>query len=201
LDIDMKLLSINTSRAQPMMTAQGTVMSAIGKTARNGAVAVKALGLEGDEQADLSVHGGLEKAVYLYPYEHYPVWQNLRSQALKSSVEDSPPLPMGMMGENLTLQGLLETQVWIGDKLRFENCTLVVSEPRQPCFKFNIRMGFKHAAKMMVQSGYCGFYCAVLREGSLIAGEAFTLEPGPRELSVHEIFALKNKKARTQDLF
>lgn len=198
----MKLLSINTAKAAPLVISQGIIASAIGKAPRESPVRVKRLGLEGDEQADLSVHGGLEKAVYLYPYEHYSVWKTLRSQAIKSSAEDmSNHLPFGMLGENLTLQGLTEKQVWVGDRLVFERCTLIITEPRMPCYKFNLRMGFSHAAKMMVQSGYCGFYAAVLNEGELTAGESFTLQPGPREVSIPELFELKTRKGRSQDLF
>jgi MOSC domain-containing protein YiiM len=197
----MKLLSINTALAAPMITTQGAVMSAIAKTSREGIHTIKRLGLVGDEQADLSVHGGLEKAIYLYPHEHYPVWLNITAQHRKSSVEDAPKLPYGQLGENLTIEGLLEKQVWVGDKLVFSNCTLVVTEPRMPCFKFNIRMGFSHAAKMMVQSGYCGFYAAVLHEGDITAGECFTLVPGAREVSIAELFEMKTRKDKTRDLF
>ncbi len=197
----MKLLSINTAKASPLVTGQGIVMSAIGKSPRVGTVGVKRLGMEGDEQADLSVHGGLEKAVYLYPYEHYPVWQTLRSQSGKSSKEDMTPLPFGQFGENLTIEGLLEKDVYVGDRLVFKDCTLIITEPRIPCYKFNIRMGFSHAAKMMVQSGYSGFYAAVLHEGSLTANESFTVQPGPREVSITELFEMKTRKGRTQDLF
>jgi MOSC domain-containing protein YiiM len=197
----MQLLSINTAKAAPLMTAQGIVMSAIGKSSREGAVNVKRLGLEGDEQADLSVHGGLEKALYLYPHEHYSVWQTLCSQSNKSSQEDSGALPFGMFGENLTITGLTEKDVWIGDRLIFKDCTLIITEPRMPCYKFNIRMGFSHAAKMMVQSGYSGFYAAVLHEGSLTANESFVVQPGPREVSIRELFELKTRKGRAQDLF
>jgi MOSC domain-containing protein YiiM len=197
----MKLLSINTAIAAPMITAQGMVMSAISKAPREGAIAVKRLGLVGDEQADLSVHGGLEKALYLYPHEHYAVWRNIIAQHKKTSVEDRLNMPMGQLGENLTIEGLLEKQVWVGDKLVFPHCTLIITEPRMPCYKFNIRMGFSHAAKMMVQSGYCGFYAAVLHEGEITAGESFTLQPGARDVSIAELFEMKTRKEKTRDLF
>jgi MOSC domain-containing protein YiiM len=104
------------------------------------------------------------------------------------------PLQPGDLGENLTITGLLETRAWIGDVLRFPDCELVVSEPRYPCFKLNAHMGFSHAVKMMTQSGYCGFYLAVRREGSIAAGEAFELLPGPREVGITELFRSKMKK-------
>lgn len=183
----MQLLSVNRASAQTLITPQGAVLSAIRKRPVEGSVGVKPLGLDGDEQADLRVHGGLSKALYAYPSEHYPFWQTVRAQA--KAADWGAPLPPGSLGENLTLQGLLENGVWIGDRLCFAGgVELVVSEPRQPCFKFNAVMGFKQAAKLMAQSGYCGFYLAVRAEGLLCAGETFRIEPGPRAVSIPERF-------------
>jgi MOSC domain-containing protein YiiM len=93
------------------------------------------------------------------------------------------------MGENLTLKGLVESELWIGDMLCFaDGGVLVVSEPRFPCFKFNHAMGFAKAAKLMVESGYCGVYLAVRHEGRLAAGQGFTLKPGPRDVGLVELF-------------
>ncbi len=185
----MQLLSVNTARIEHFVATNGqSLESAIRKRARTGVVAVGPLGLDGDEQADLSVHGGPAKAVYAYPQEHYAFWTTVRGQA-KVAGELQP----GDMGENLTLQGLQEGRVWLGDVLRFPDCELIVSEPRQPCFKFNAHMGFNQAAKLMVQSGYCGFYLAVKREGHIAAGQGFELVPGPREVGVVELFKAKMK--------
>lgn len=164
-------------------------MTAIRKTAVEGPVAVKPLGLDGDEQVDLSVHGGLEKAVYAYPSEHYAFWQARRAEAGLAEIDAD--LPFGSMGENLSLSGLLETEVWVGDVLEFENCTLRVEQPREPCFKFNAAMGFNTAVKSMAQSGFCGFYLSVQRPGVLQAGETFALHQGPRRISVVERFNAK----------
>ena len=150
------------------------------------------LGIDGDEQTDLTVHGGLSKAVYAYPHEHYKVWQTMRAQAAVQSWDDD--LPFGMLGENLTITGLLESDVWVGDLLKFPDCTLAVSEPRQPCFKFQAVMGFKQASKMMAQSGYCGFYLAVREPGTIAAGDSFELIAGPREVSISELFANKMRR-------
>ena len=188
-----RIVALNTARAEALVTPNGTVPSGIRKRSREGAVAVRTLGLEGDEQADLSVHGGLSKAIYAYPSEHYGFWQTVRAQAGAAGWEDT--LAPGSLGENLTLAGLLESQVWIGDRLRFADCELVVSEPRYPCFKFNAVMGFAQARKLMVQSGWCGFYLAVLRPGTLAAGESFELVPGPREVGIVELFKARSKKA------
>ena len=189
----MKLLNINVSRAQSLSAQGRTVLSGINKRSVDKAVAVHPLGLDGDEQADLSVHGGLSKAVYAYPHEHYAFWQTVRTQARVAAPEGE--LPPGSMGENLTLQGLLENQVWIGDVLRFAGCELAVSEPRIPCFKFNAVMGFKHAAKLMTESGWCGFYLAVRSPGTLIAGEPFELIPGPRDVGIVELFRSRTKSS------
>ena len=186
----MQVVSVNTARVEHFLSTQGRALdSAIRKRARSGPVAVGPLGLDGDEQADLSVHGGLSTAVYAYPQEHYEFWTTVRGQA-----QVAGPLQPGDMGENLTLTGLLESQVWIGDRLCFAGCELVVSEPRYPCFKFNAHMGFGQAAKLMAQSGYCGFYLAVKREGRIEAGEAFELIAGPREVGIVELFKSKMRK-------
>jgi len=186
----MQLISLNTATAQPLEVAGGkTVLSGIRKQSQTERLAVQALGLAGDEQADLSVHGGIVKAVYAYPLEHYAFWQTVRGQAKAAGWNEA--LPHGAMGENLTLAGLLENQVWIGDVLKFPDCELTVSEPRFPCFKFNAVMGFNQAVKMMGQSGWCGFYLSVKTPGTLQACEAFELIPGPREMSIPELFRVK----------
>jgi MOSC domain-containing protein YiiM len=143
--------SLNVGLARRVDINGRAVMTAIGKRGVTGCVAVNAMGLEGDEQADLTVHGGLSKAVYAYPSEHYGFWQTVRAQAKVSLWDEA--LPPGFMGENLTLSGLLESEVFIGDVLRFPNCQLAVSEPRYPCFKFNAAMGFKHASQLMAANG------------------------------------------------
>ena len=182
----MQVLSTNVSLAREIDINDRAVLTAIGKRGVNGPWEVRPLGLVGDEQADLSVHGGLSKAVYAYPVEHYPFWQTVRAQA--KVAEWSEPLPHGFMGENLTICGLLESQVCIGDVLRFANCELAVSEPRFPCFKFNAVMGFNQAAKLMVANAWCGFYLAVRVPGTVTAGESFELIHGPREVTITELF-------------
>jgi MOSC domain-containing protein YiiM len=181
-----QLLSVNRATARTVRISGRDVLTAIYKQKVEGPVEVGPMGLQGDEQADLSVHGGLSKAVYAYPSEHYPFWQTVRAQAQAALWDEA--LQPGAMGENLTLSGLLENQVWVGDLLRFKHCELAVSEPRQPCFKFNAAMGFKQAAKLMVQSGWCGFYLAVRVPGQIQAGERFEVIPGPREVGIPELF-------------
>ena len=190
-----RVLSVNTAAAETVEIAGAAVLTAIRKRAREGAVAVQPLGLAGDEQADPTVHGGLAKAVYAYPSEHLPFWQTVRAQARVAGVDDA--VAPGSMGENLTVEGLLEDRLWIGDRLRLPNCELAVSEPRFPCFKFNFVMGFNQAVKLMTQSGYCGSYLAVIQPGSVQAGDEIELVPGPREVNLRELF--RARMGRKQD--
>jgi MOSC domain-containing protein YiiM len=182
----MQVTSVNVGSARRINVGARTVMSAIGKRPVAGRVGVLPLGLQGDEQADQSVHGGLSKAVYAYPSEHFAFWRTVRGQAGVALWDAA--LEPGALGENLTLAGITEDRIWVGDVLRFPHCALAVSEPLQPCFKFNAAMGFAQASKLMVQSGWSGFYLAVREPGSIEAGEAFVLEPGPREVRIDELF-------------
>jgi len=184
-----QLLSIQTAPARRVQINGRAILTAIHKQPVAGAVPVMPMGLRGDEQADLSVHGGLDKAVYAYPSEHYPFWREARAQAGVSGIDEA--LPFGSVGENLSLQGVLESDVWVGDVLKFAHCELRVTQPREPCYKFNAAMGYNGAVKAMAQNGCCGFYLAVDVPGQLSAGESFELVPGPRRLSIPEMFKAK----------
>lgn len=186
------LLSVHLGAARRVSMGGRTVLTAMGKRPVAGPVPVLPLGLLGDEQADLSIHGGLEKAVYAYPAEHYPFWQAARREQGLDQIDDS--LPFGSLGENLTLQGLMESDVWAGDVLKFPHCELQVRIPREPCYKFNAAMGFSRASRLMAQSGFCGFYLSVLTAGSLSAGDTFELLPGRRSVGIPELFAAKMGK-------
>lgn len=186
------LHSVNIGAARRLQMPGRSVLSAIGKQAQPGPVHVGTLGLLGDEQADLSLHGGLDKAVYAYPLEHYDFWQSQR-RAHSVSLFDEVLAP-GFVGENLTLMGLLESDVWIGDELHFPHCILRVTEPRQPCGKFNAVMGYGVASRDMAQALCSGFYLAVDEPGPIASGDAFTLVPGKRGLSVAEAFGAKRAK-------
>lgn len=188
----MKLLGVQTAKATGMMIDGKRVMTAIRKAAASGSVTVARLGLAGDEQANPDVHGGLSKAIYAYPSEHYEFWRKARAEKGLGLIDDA--LPFGFMGENLTLSGVLESDVWVGDVLEFPSCTLRVTDPREPCFKFNATMGFNTAAKAMAQSGFCGFYLAVDKQGSIAAGESFTLIAGSRQMSIPSSFAVKMRR-------
>ena len=189
-----RIRSVNVGMARPVEIGGRRVMSAIAKRSVDAPVAVRPLGLDGDEQADLSVHGGISKAVYAYPHEHFPFWQTVRAQARVALWDE--PLPPGALGENLTLEGLLEQDAFVGDLLRFADCELAVSEPRFPCFKFNAAMGFPQAARLMAQNAWCGFYLAVRTPGTLRAGESFELVPGPRDVGIPELFRARARTLR-----
>ena len=189
--IRVALEHIALGPARPWSVGGRRILSAYGKQRVDGAVQASALGLAGDEQADLSVHGGLHKAVYAYPLEHWPLWERERAAALPTL---DPALPPGFLGENLGIRGVLEHEVWIGDELHFAHAVLRVTAPREPCFKFTHAMGWPHAARLMVEHAASGFYCAVVQAGPLQAGEAGTLRPGPRGLTVREAFLAKKLK-------
>ena len=185
----MRLLSISTGKVVPLFGNHHpdykSVASAIHKKSVSNLenplpVEIHSLGVKGDEQADLSVHGGIEKAIYVYPVEHYAFWNELLSRETKKPTL----LKHGAIGENFTIEGLLETEVFIGDKLLIGNLEFVVVKLREPCFKFNATLGYKGAAKAMVQSGFCGWYLRVLKTGSLTAGEQITIIPGARDTSI-----------------
>ena len=183
-----RLRSIQTGTVRPLKVGDRKLMSAIGKTSVLQAQAGP-LGLAGDEQSDLSVHGGLSKAIYALPFEHLAWWQAQR-QTQGVTLFDEPLAP-GYLGENLSLEGVLEDQVFIGDLLRFDEVVLRVTQPREPCGKFNAVMAYAQAAKDMVQSGRCGFYLAVDVGGALRAGESFTVEQGPRAVSIAQALGHK----------
>lgn len=185
------VLSIQTGKATPIDAGGRQVLSAIGKTPVQGRITVNKLGLEGDEQADLSAHGGLSKAVYAYPSEHYDFW---RKQV--SSAGGTAELTYGSLGENLTISGLLESDVFVGDELHFDDCVLRVTQPRHPCFKLNAVMNDKLAAKKMARTGYCGYYLSVKSTGSIAAGQTFEIVPGPRDTSIESLFKVSLLKTR-----
>lgn len=196
----MKILSVNAAAVGPLFVREfdevRRIVTGIHKRPLSGPVEVARLGLAGDEQADLTLHGGLDKAVYAYPSEHYGFWAGHRLAALKRD----EPLPPGSLGENLTLEGLLEQDVWIGDRLHAGSAILEVTQPRQPCFKLNAKMGLSHASKLMLQSGFTGFYLRVVQPGALAAGDAIRMVAGPRRTSLLQVIE-QRRRGRQRDLF
>ena len=194
------ILSINAGLVQPLFVGKETqtqsAMSAIRKAPLSGQVTVNRLGIAGDERADMSVHGGLDKAVYLYPHEHYAFWVNTRERVLRQQ----EPLSFGVMGENLTTEGLLETELWVGDRLVIGELVLEVTEPRAPCYKFAARMGYSKAIRHMLQSGFTGVYLKVITPADITAGERIHVLPGSREVSIASIND-QRLRGRQRDLF
>jgi MOSC domain-containing protein YiiM len=195
----MKIVSVNAApvgQLFPAAPGARQVASAIHKQPLAGPVAVGRLGLEGDAQADRRLHGGPDKAVYAYALDHYAFWEQQRRLAGKGDA----PLQYGALGENLTVQGLLEDACWIGDRWAVGTLLLEVSEVRTPCFKLNVKMGLPHAVRLMDQSGATGFYLRVLESGVVTAGDAVQMLPGPRRRSIAQINESR-RTARQPDLF
>ena len=202
----MKLISINSGKVGPLFANQHqdrtVVMSGIKKNSishinQPSPVEINTLGVMGDEQADPTVHGGIEKAIYVYPHEHYPFWNALLSRELKKPIDLQP----GAMGENFTITGLLEENVYVGDTLQIGDLEFVVTKLREPCFKFNARMGYKGAAKAMLQSGYCGWYMRVITPGTLIAGSTINHRPGRQETAIADQVRSIAKRDMQRDLW
>ena len=158
----MKLISVSVGRPRQVTWRGKSVKTSIWKTPVEGAVRVTTLNLQGDERSDLSVHGGADKAVYVYPSEHYAYWRAELPGA---------DLPWGGFGENFTTEGLLEEHVRIGDRLRVGSAEFVVTQPRMPCFKLGIRFDRPDIVKRFLRARRTGFYLSVTREGSVTAGD------------------------------
>jgi len=162
----MSVVSVNVGLPRTVEWGGRMVSTGIFKEPVAGQVAVRRLNLDGDRQADLSVHGGPDKAVYAYPAEHYPYW--------RAALPDTG-LSWAAFGENLTIVGLSEEDVYIGDRFRVGTAELVVTQPRTPCYKLGLRFGRADMVKLFHRSGRSGFYFAVGEEGTLAAGDSIVL--------------------------
>jgi len=188
----MRLVAISVGRPQDVQWHGRSVQTSIFKTPVSRRVHVTRGNIEGDEQSDLSVHGGPEKAVYAYPSEHYHFWSRELPDA---------ELPWGAFGENLTTEGLLEDEVWIGDRYRVGTAELVVTQPRMPCYKLGMRFGHPDMVKRFLQSRRSGFYFAVEREGEVGVGDTIDLlARNERRLTVADVVALYATDSANQPL-
>jgi len=162
----MKLVSVSVGLPREVIWHGRSVTTGIFKEPVTGRVALRTLNLDGDRQADLTVHGGEYKAVYCYPLEHYAYWK-----------KELPgrELPMGMFGENFTTSGLNENEVHLGDRFAAGSAEVVVTQPRLPCHKLGVRFGSDDMVKKFLASGRGGFYLAVTREGEVDAGDEITV--------------------------
>ena len=197
----MKLIAICTGLVAPLVyrtssgairtEASGIKKQAVSTVENPVSVELKKLGLNGDEQCNLSVHGGQDRAVYMMPSEHYAFWQARRAE---KNLEAE--LPWGFLGENLVIEGLYETEVRIGDEFEIGEVRLRVTDPREPCHKFAIRMGYGAAPKQMIQQGNCGWYLRVVQAGQIQAGTALIHFVNPQGKTVLESFRIKTQKGQ-----
>ena len=177
--VRMRVVSVNVGLPREVVWRGKRIATAIGKQPVAGRVAVRALNLDGDRQADLRVHGGPDKAVYAYASESYELWRRERPEL---------ELPWGRFGENLTTEGLLEEDVSVGDRFRVGTAELVVTQPRLPCFKLGIRVGRDAFVTEFLERGLLGFYLAVAREGEVAAGDPIVeVERDPDGFRVGEV--------------
>ena len=188
----MEVISINVGLPRTVEWRGRSVQTSIFKEPVPGRVRVSQLNLDGDRQSDLTVHGGVNKAVYVYPSEHYPFW-----------AEELPgfDLPHGVFGENLTTTGLSETNVHVGDRLGIGSVEFVVTQPRMPCFKLEIRFNRAGMIRRFLHSGRTGFYLAVTQEGEVEAGDAITvIQRHPEAIAIADVVSLYAADANNQEL-
>lgn len=162
----MQLISVNVGLPREVNWKGKTVRTGIFKEPVNTKVMVRELNLDGDGQADLTVHGGVDKAVYVYPFEHYDYW--------RSELPDTELTP-GIFGENFTVTGFREEELNIGDRFKIGNLELIVTQPRLPCYKLGIRFGRADMVKRFLASRRTGFYFRVLQEGEVVVGDTLKL--------------------------
>ena len=187
----MKLISVNAGLPREVTWNGKKVTTSIWKAPVNGPIRVSRLNVAGDRQSDLAAHGGSDKAVYVYPAEHYDFWRR----------ELAPvELPPGAFGENFTTEGLSE-EFRIGDRLRIGTAEFAITQPRMPCFKLAIRFGRADIVKRFLKSGRTGFYLAVVREGEVEAGDPIHLDTRPGEsLTVADITRLYAADSENQEM-
>lgn len=188
-----KIVSVCVSKPKIVEDLDGEpVSTGIFKEPVDSRIKLGKLNLDGDEQADLTVHGGIDKALYTYPLEHYAWWR-----------EQMPDVefPYGKFGENLTTTGLLESNVFIGDEFQMGTAIVKVSQPRLPCFKLGIKFGRNDVIKTFVMSGLSGIYFSVVKEGELGVGDEIKYLGGDDcNISVSDVANLFNgKRARDKD--
>jgi Uncharacterized protein conserved in bacteria len=188
----MRVVSVNVGLPREVPWRGDTVQTSIFKAPVTGRVRVGRVNLAGDRQSDLTVHGGPDKAVYVYPAEHYEYWR-----------EELPgvALPWGSFGENLTTEGLFEGSVHIGDELTIGSASFVLTQPRLPCFKLAIRFGRLDMVKRFLRSGRTGFYLSVSKEGDVAADDAIALRAtDAAAVTVADIVSLYASDAENLDL-
>ena len=188
----MKIISLNVVRPKLVLRNGEPVSTGILKEPSPERRMLRTLTLDGDRQADLTVHGGRDKAVYAYPSEHYEFWRNELPEM---------DLPWGMFGENFTTEGLFEDTVNIGDKFRIGAATLIGTQPRMPCYKLGIRFNRNDIIKRFLKSGRTGFYFAVLEEGEVGPGDEIqVIDSDKNNVRVSDITRLYVSEKENQEL-
>jgi len=177
----MKIISINVGQPRAVQSHGKMVTTSIFKAPVSGPVLVQRLNVVGDKQSDLTVHGGADKAVYVYPSEHYALWRKELPEV---------DLAWGAFGENFTTEGLLEGTIHIGDRLQIGAAEFIVTQPRLPCFKLGIRFDRPDMVKRFLSSGRTGFYLRVLQEGEVTAGDAITVAVSADSMTIADFVAL-----------
>jgi MOSC domain-containing protein YiiM len=188
----MKVVSVNVGVPREIVSLGVAVLTGIFKEPLQGTVRVRKLNLDGDRQADLTVHGGAEKAVYAYPAEHYEYWRAELPQET---------FAWGKFGENLTTEGLIENELCIGDRLRAGSALLVVTQPRLPCYKLVLKFGLDDMIKRFLRSRRSGFYFSVAEEGEVNAGSPIeVVSRDPSRVSVADVSKLFFSKDPNREL-
>ena len=188
----MKILSINIGFLQEMLRNGRVVKTGIFKKPIEGPIEVKRLGLEGDQQANKKLHGGVYKAICVYPSEHYDLWKEELG---------NPGLSFGDFGENLTTAGLMEGDICLGDRLRIGSVEIVVTHPREPCITLNARLDTKDLSARIRKSGRSGFYCSVEREGTIEKGGSIEyVSRDENKVSVSDFNRIINGETEVADI-
>ena len=188
----MKVLSVHVGSLQEMLRNGKKIQTGIFKQPTEGPIEVKRLGLEGDQQANKKLHGGIYKAICVYPSEHYNLWKDELG---------NPGLSFGDFGENLTTAGLMEGDICLGDQLRIGSVEMVVTQPREPCITLNARLDTKDLSVRIRKSGRSGFYCSVEREGTIENGDSIEyISRDENKVSVSDFNRIINGETEVADI-
>jgi MOSC domain-containing protein YiiM len=188
----MKVLSVHVGSLQEMLRNGKKIQTGIFKQPTEGPIEVKQLGLEGDQQANKKLHGGVYKAICVYPSEHYDLWKEELG---------NPGLSFGDFGENLTTAGLMEGDICLGDRLRIGSVEIVVTQPREPCITLNARLDTKDLSVRIRKSGRSGFYCSVEREGTIENGDSIEyISRDENKVSVSDFNRIINGETEVADI-
>ena len=188
----MKVLSVHVGSLQEMLRNGKKIQTGIFKQPTEGPIEVNRLGLEGDQQANKKLHGGIYKAICVYPSEHYNLWKEELGK---------PDLSFGDFGENLTTSGLMEGDICLGDRLRIGSVEIVVTQPREPCITLNVRLDTKDLSARIRKSGRSGFYCSVEREGTIENGDSIEyISRDENKVSVSDFNRIINGEPEIADI-